>query len=145
MIDISKEQADIIRAEGEKSYPNECCGIIYGNYVGGRKTAAGTSPIVNSSRSEEQYHRFLITPEDMMKAELKARELKQDILGFYHSHPDCPAEPSEYDREHALPFYSYVIVSVMKGRAETMTSWNLSEDREVFDTEIVNITETKGE
>jgi len=136
MITLLKEQKDIIKAESENSYPNECCGIIFGicdSY--GEKTIKSCSPISNKSEDGEQYHRFLITPEDMMKAELKARELKLDILGFYHSHPNCPAQPSEYDREHALPFYSYVIVSVLDGEAAEITSWELSEDRSLFNKE----------
>ncbi|MCL2078007.1 MAG: M67 family metallopeptidase [Oscillospiraceae bacterium] len=134
MIYISEEIKNLIKAEGEKAYPNECCGVIYGNYDDCKK-AVSIEPIINASEDGEQYHRFLITPENMLKAELKAREQKLDIIGFYHSHPDHPAAPSEYDKEHALPFYSYVIVSVIKGRAEDFTSWELSDDRENFNSE----------
>ena len=136
MIYISEEIKNLIKAEGEKAYPNECCGVIYGNYDDCKK-AVSIEPIINASEDGEQYHRFLITPENMLKAELKAREQKLDIIGFYHSHPDHPAAPSEYDKEHALPFYSYVIVSVIKGRAEDFTSWELSDDRENFNSEVI--------
>jgi len=131
MIVLPEALKKLIKEEGENAFPNECCGVIFGEF-GDVKTAAAAQHIINNFDDGEKYHRFLITPEDMMKAELKAREMKADILGFYHSHPDCPAKPSDYDREHALPFYSYVIVSVMGGEAADFKSWELSEDREKF-------------
>jgi proteasome lid subunit RPN8/RPN11 len=133
MIHIAKTLENDIRREGEKAYPNECCGILLGTAeADGGKTLSRIEPIHNSREENEQYHRFLITPEDLMKAELKARSLKLDVLGFYHSHPDHPAKPSDYDKEHALPFYSYVITQVNKGKAEDFTSWELTEDRDKF-------------
>ena len=134
MILISKEIENIIKAEGEKAYPNECCGVIFGIFGehDGKKIAVSTEPIINSSGDDEKHHRFLITPEDMLKAELTARAKKLDIIGFYHSHPDHPSEPSEYDKENALPFYSYIIVSVINGITRDFTSWDLSENRERF-------------
>lgn len=138
MVLIPTKLIDIIKSESEKYYPNECCGIIFGEY-GETKKAVTVEPIINSSEDSEKYHRFLITPETFLKAELKARQLKLDILGFYHSHPDCPAKPSDYDKEHALPFYSYVIASVMNGKAADFTSWELSEGRENFNPEKIEI------
>jgi len=70
----------------------------------------------------------------MLRAEQAARAMKLDVIGFYHSHPDHPAAPSDYDREHALPLYSYVIVSVLRGKAEDLTSWELTANR-VFEPE----------
>jgi proteasome lid subunit RPN8/RPN11 len=138
MITIDNAIADDIRNAGEKAYPNECCGVLLGDIdENGHKVLNLTQPIVNASEGGEQYHRFLITPEDIMRAEQKARSLKKDVLGFYHSHPDCPAEPSDYDREHALPFYSYIIVSVFEGVAVEFTSWELSEDRATFHAEAI--------
>jgi proteasome lid subunit RPN8/RPN11 len=136
MLHIAKALANDIRREGEKAYPNECCGILLGVADGnGGKTLSRIEPINNSREESEQYHRFLITPEELMKIELKARGLKLDVLGFYHSHPDHPAKPSDYDREHALPFYSYIITGVDKGVSQDFTSWQLREDREGFDSE----------
>ncbi|GHU87120.1 hypothetical protein FACS1894202_00720 [Clostridia bacterium] len=113
-----------IRREGENAYPNECCGFIFDN--------GELLPVVNAREASERYHRFVITAEDFMRAELEARRRKLDITGIYHSHPDHPAKPSDYDREHALPFYSYVIVSVENGAAGDVTSWKLSDDRQSF-------------
>ena len=141
MIYISEEIKKLIRLEGERAYPNECCGVIMGKVIFGEdggetvKSAISIEAITNASDEGEQYHRFLITPEAMLKAELEARRRKLDIVGFYHSHPDHPAAPSEYDKEHALPFYSYVIVSVINGEAKDFTSWELSDDRESFNSE----------
>ena len=138
---LSGELAGMIKGEGEKSYPDECCGVLLG-LLGetGEKIIKQIMPIVNAHSLNEQYHRFLITPDDMLKAEKKARDLSLDILGFYHSHPDHPARPSDFDREHALPFYSYVITAVENGKAGDFTSWVLKDDRSEFIPENVIIT-----
>jgi len=138
MLVLSADQEKIIRAEGEKAYPNECCGFLVGEVdKAGVKTVKDVQAIDNSREDGEQYHRFLITPEDMMRAEQTARSMKLDVVGFYHSHPDHPAAPSEYDKDHALPFYSYVIVSVKQGKADELTSWELTLDRKEFIIEAV--------
>jgi len=98
----------------------------------GNKFTRRAASINNAREESERRHRFLITPEDMLHAEQTARAAKLEVIGFYHSHPDYPASPSEYDRDHALPFYSYVIVSVEKGKAKELLSWELSHDRTVF-------------
>jgi len=136
MLYVNKSIKNEIIGESEKAYPGECCGVLFGETDGdGNKELRQIWPITNAREENEQYHRFLITPEDMLKSELKARTLKLDVLGFYHSHPDCPAKPSDYDKEHALPFYSYIITSVLDGRADGFTSWELSADRESFNSE----------
>ncbi|MDR0722189.1 MAG: M67 family metallopeptidase [Treponema sp.] len=133
MLEIPVDLRQVITDEGEKAYPNECCGFVLGRVTeaGARKTEI-LIPIDNAREAEEQYHRFSINPEDVMGAEKKARTLNLDIIGIYHSHPDHLARPSDYDREQALPFYSYLIVSVKEGRAEVLTSWELAADRSAF-------------
>jgi proteasome lid subunit RPN8/RPN11 len=123
-----------INREGERAYPDECCGVMLGRLseTGDDRTVLQILPIINARLDGEAYHRFLITPEDMMGAEKKARGLSLDVLGFYHSHPDHPAKPSEYDLEHAMPFYSYVITAVEKGVAGDTASWRLGDDRAAF-------------
>ena len=128
-----------IRKAGAEAYPNECCGILLGSEENGVNTVKALKPIENARESGEQYHRFLITAEEMMAAELEARKLGLEIVGFYHSHPDHPARPSDYDRDHALPFYSYIILRVAQGRPELMTSWRLQLSREAFDSEELEI------
>lgn len=128
MIHISKKLILQIKGDAEKAYPNECCGFIFGRLENGEKYAQRIASSANSAERAEQYHRFKITPEDMLKAERFARLNDWDIVGFYHSHPDCPAVPSEYDTSHALPVYSYMIISAMNGKAENCTSWELDKE-----------------
>lgn len=135
MLKLSRQIENEIRQAGADAYPNECCGIMFGSGEGDDHAVKSLRPIVNAREDGEQYHRFLITAEDMMQAELEARRLGLEIVGFYHSHPDHPAKPSDYDRDHALPFYSYIILRVAEGRSELMTSWRLRISREAFDPE----------
>jgi proteasome lid subunit RPN8/RPN11 len=130
MMMISEKLIDEIKLEGERAYPNECCGIIFGRLLQDSNIKCGESlqSISNSFDDGEKYRRFLIKPEDMMRAERFARKNEIDIVGFYHSHPDCEAVPSEYDRSNALPVYSYIIVSVENGTAVDVRSWELTEN-----------------
>jgi proteasome lid subunit RPN8/RPN11 len=134
VLELDRELARSIGAEGEKTYPNECCGFVLGRVRDdGNKAAEALIPDDNAREAEEQYHRFTIEPEEFMRAELEAKRQNRDIVGFYHSHPDHPARPSDYDREYALPFYSYLIVTVERGKAGALTSWELTaEDRLSF-------------
>ena len=142
MIILPPEWEKSIRIEGENAYPNECCGILIGDIDdAGVKRVRRLEPIRNAREDGEQYHRFLITPEDMLRAEKTARATKMDVIGFYHSHPDHPSFPSDYDKDHALPFYSYVIISVKQGKADELTSWELTADRTNFVAE--NVSESK--
>ena len=135
MLKLTRQIEDGIRKAGVEAYPNECCGILFGSEEDGNHVVKALKAIDNARESGEQYHRFLITAEEMMQAELEARRLGLEIIGFYHSHPDHPARPSDYDRDHALPFYSYVILRVAEGKPEAMTSWLLRPSREAFDNE----------
>ena len=135
MLKMTRQIEAAIRKAGADAYPNECCGILFGKEEDGNHVVKSLKPIDNARESGEQYHRFLITAEDMMQAELEARRLGLEIVGFYHSHPDHPAKPSDYDRDHALPFFSYIILRVAEGSPELMTSWRLQLSREAFDSE----------
>jgi proteasome lid subunit RPN8/RPN11 len=135
MIKLSSEHRRQISAEGQRTYPDECCGILLGLEADGVRDTADIRPIVNARDDGQSYHRFVISPEDYMRAELDARKRGLDVIGVYHSHPDHPAKPSDYDREHALPFYSYVIVSIHQGTAVDLKSFTLSADRESMEEE----------
>lgn len=118
-----------IEAEGALAFPNECCGMLIGRELGG---GANGPRIVeqleagrNAFEADEQYHRFSIDPLQQLKAERAAEKQGMKLLGFYHSHPDHPARPSEYDREHAWETFSYVIVSILSGKPADLTSWML--------------------
>jgi proteasome lid subunit RPN8/RPN11 len=128
---LTAEQKRQIEADGMAEYPNECCGILYGRDVDGKRIVEELETVPNDFEAGEQYHRFSITPATLMKAERKCSAGKM-VLGFYHSHPDHPARPSEYDRVHAWPFYSYVIVAIDQKKPVDMTSWVLDETTEQF-------------
>jgi proteasome lid subunit RPN8/RPN11 len=128
----SAADARQIEADGVRAYPNECCGIMFGTDRDGQRDVQRLQTVVNDFDAAEQFHRFSISPQQLMAAERDASENGQVVLGFYHSHPDHPARPSEYDRTHAWPYYSYVIVSIANRQPVDMTSWLLDEKTETF-------------
>jgi proteasome lid subunit RPN8/RPN11 len=137
VIALNKELYAAIQAEGIRAYPSECCGVMIGHDIvlkdgSIRREVQSLQPLTNSFEKEEQYHRFRLDPLEYINVEKAAGAAGKLVLGFYHSHPDCPAAPSEYDRQHGWPFYSYVIVSIMKSQAAEMTSWQLNEQTEQF-------------
>lgn len=127
---------DQVRREGERAYPSECCGAIAGP-VDGEKRAARLYPLAN--RRTDDPHRYLIEAEQLRSVEREARANNWEILGFYHSHPDHPAVPSEFDTSHAWPWYSYLIVAVADGRAESAASWVLDPDRPRMEQETLDV------
>jgi proteasome lid subunit RPN8/RPN11 len=138
MLTISAETLKALEAHGESAYPAEGAGLLFGTNNGdGNKTVADILPLANRWEAEEQYHRFLITPPDMLRGEQAAARRGLDVIGVFHSHPDHPAEPSGFDRDWALPFYSYIITTVEKGAATRSRSWLLKEDRSAYDEETI--------
>jgi proteasome lid subunit RPN8/RPN11 len=119
--------ADEIRRHGEAAYPAECCGAMVGRVDGAAKEVLRLSPAVN--RRTDDPHRYLIAPDDLRRLEREVREAGQEIVGYYHSHPDHPARPSAFDAEHAWPWYSYLIVRIDRGRGADMASWVLDDER----------------
>lgn len=149
---LESEHLKRIRLHGEQDYPNECCGMLLGRGVGDTKSVSEIVPLHNlrtepekaqailpldAPGKESERNRFLIDPREQLRVEKSARERGLDVLGYYHSHPDHPARPSFYDRDHAWPWYSYVIVSVARGEAKEVASWVLSEDRSRFEAEAI--------
>ena len=127
---VSEDVAVHIQNHGRDTYPNECCGALIGidNVV--KETVALPNTTEDGPR-----HRFLVSAQDYRAAERQAAESGSRLIGFYHSHPDHPARPSQYDLDHAWPTFAYVIMAVEKGEPGAMTSWRLREDRSVFDEE----------
>src|SRR3982751_4226492 len=113
-----------IRAHGQETYPNECCGALIG-----RDGVVTETLALPNMTDEGPRTRFRVTPQDYRAAEKRAGELGAELLGFYHSHPDHPARPSQYDLDHAWPTFAYIIVAVADGVAKEMTEWYLQEDR----------------
>jgi proteasome lid subunit RPN8/RPN11 len=129
-----------IHAHGEAAYPNEGVGLLLGRAEGSAKIAAGTLALPNTWPAEEQHHRYQVGGDAMLAAELEAARRGLDIVGFFHSHPDHPAEPSRFDHEWATwPWYSYVITTIAAGRATITRAWQLREDRGAFDEEPITI------
>jgi proteasome lid subunit RPN8/RPN11 len=119
---------DAIRAHGREAYPHECCGALIGR--DGHATSIVALP---NTTDEGPRRRFLVRPSDYREAERSASERGADLLGFYHSHPDHPARPSQYDLDHAWPTFAYIIVAVAAGVAGEMTVWFLKDDRSSFE------------
>jgi proteasome lid subunit RPN8/RPN11 len=138
MIVLEPKHEEEIRRHGERDYPFECCGLLIGSFDdSGRKVVTETYPISNAREEEAKRNRFLIRPEEFMRGERTARAKSLDVVGIYHSHPDSPAVPSQYDLDHALPIYSYIIVSVREGKAGDFFSWEMEADRSKFNQEQV--------
>ena len=146
-LSVSAPIDEAIRLHGQETYPHECCGALVGR--DGRVTATVALP---NTTEEGPRRRFLVRPSDYRLAEQRATELGGELLGFYHSHPDHPARPSQYDLDHAWPNFAYIIVAVagdglprrsadLSGQSPTgdgakagdMTVWFLKDDRSSFD------------
>ncbi len=123
----------------EATYPNEGGGFLLGELADNRTVIRDIIQVDNVFAEEEQYHRYAMTPQDWMRLEDEADDRGLVLVGYYHSHPDSPAIPSEYDREHALPNFLYIITSVEMGRASDMRVWKLRADRSVFDREELKV------
>jgi proteasome lid subunit RPN8/RPN11 len=125
-----------IQAHGVETFPYECCGAMLGRDNETFREVVELLPLANR-RDDSPRNRFEVTPSDVQMAEKKAREMQVDVIGWYHSHPNAPARPSEFDREHAWPWYSYVIVSVEEGGPRDTNSWRLRDDRSAYDREAI--------
>jgi proteasome lid subunit RPN8/RPN11 len=133
---------EAIRRHGEAAYPQEACGLLGGRWDDPSRTVLALEPLRNS-RVDSARNRYLIDPEAYRRAEARLARDELDVIGVYHSHPEHPAIPSEFDREHAWPRLSYVIVEVTSGQARTVRSWVLADDRAAFAEEAVTIEEGK--
>lgn len=135
MLTVSSDLIEQINAHIEEAYPEEGAGFLIG--VEGEVKQVLCLP--NAREDEARRNRFLFTPEDYLKAEIKADGLGLNLIGVFHSHPDCPNVPSEYDREWAQPFFSYIITRVNQGQAVNHRSWRLMEDRSKYEEEEISI------
>jgi proteasome lid subunit RPN8/RPN11 len=139
-LQLSDELLARIHAHGEDAYPEEGAGFLLGQDSGnGARAVTSIFPLTNSREDEARHNRYLITPEDYLKAELTADKLGLSLIGVFHSHPDHPNHPSEYDRLWAQPFFSYIITSINEGKAIESRSWRLTEDRSKFDEEEIRM------
>ena len=127
-----------IRAHGQATYPEECCGFLLGYAAADGNHVMAALPMENR-QAENRERRYTITPHDYHAADRLARRQGLDIVGFYHSHPDHPARPSATDlAEATFPGYTYVIVSIRDGQPADLTAWALAPDRSRFDAEAID-------
>ena len=140
---LDARQVAAIRRHGEADYPAEACGLIGGAVEGDRKVALQLVPLVNQ-RTDSARNRYLIDPLSFRRAQERLDRDGLEVIGVYHSHPDHPPAPSAFDREHAWPWLSYVIVGVGAGHAGDPKSWVLADDRGTFAEESITIEERKA-
>jgi proteasome lid subunit RPN8/RPN11 len=125
---------DQIKSHCQEAYPHECCGALIGSISGDDKTVSSVERLTNSEPEHPQ-RMFVINPTDLNNIQLRLRNSGQDIIGFYHSHPDSPAKPSSTDLEWAWPVYSYVIVRVDNGVVAEIFSYVLDDSGDNFENE----------
>lgn len=117
----------------ESAYPDEGAGFLFGEIEGQLRRVRAILPLPNAREAVARHNRFLITPQDYAWAEQRAAQAALDVLGVFHSHPDSPNIPSEFDRQWALPYFAYLITTVKQGIADQHRVWMLREDRSAFD------------
>lgn len=132
MIKADQSVKEAVIAHAERDYPHECGGMLIGELGDGEKHVIEAFPLENAREVEARHDRILILPKDVLRAERFARDRGLDVVGYYHSHPDDSAVPSQYDLDHALPVWSYIIVSVLDGKAVDLRSWVMENDRSRF-------------
>lgn len=139
-LNLPEEILKKIHQHGAAAYPEEGAGLLLGSETVEDRRVNAILPLTNSREDNARHNRYLITAEDMLAGEREAERLGLDVIGVFHSHPDHPNRPSEFDRDWALPWYSYIITSVHQGNAVESRSWRLSEDRENFQEEKMKVT-----
>ena len=138
-INISRRLLNEIHSQGENAYPEEGAGLLLGYEQEGIRFVQSLLTLENAREDTARHNRYLITAADMLGSEKEAERLGQSIIGIFHSHPDHPNLPSEFDREWAIPWYSYLITRVDNGRAVESKSWRLIDDRSGFSPEDIII------
>jgi proteasome lid subunit RPN8/RPN11 len=134
-LEITADLLQQIHQHGEKAYPREGAGFLLGNSSAEKRVVTAILELSNAREQSAQHNRYLLTPQDMLRSEQEAARLSVDVIGVFHSHPDHPNQPSEFDRQWALPWFSYIITSVNQGTASGSRSWRLTDDRQAFEEE----------
>ncbi|MDQ2773822.1 MAG: M67 family metallopeptidase [Acidobacteriota bacterium] len=115
MIEIESNPWDAMVLHAERTYPNECCGAMLGRINGDKKTVTEAAPLENAFEGE-QGERYELRPEDLLAADKAAGERGLDLIGIFHSHPDCDAYFSQTDLKNSCPWYSFVVLSIQRGK-----------------------------
>jgi len=138
-LEITHNLLTQIHAYGESAYPEEGAGFLLGVVDGEVRRVTAILTLPNAREDEARHNRYLLTPQDVMRAEDEAESRGLELIGVFHSHPDCPNLPSEFDREWAMPWFSYIITRVDAGKAVGSRSWRLTHDRSKFEEETVHV------
>jgi proteasome lid subunit RPN8/RPN11 len=139
--------ADLVRRlqlSGEEAYPEEGAGLLLGRLEGEQRRVVQLLALPNRSPGSDRRRRYLLDPRDLLEAEDEAERRGLDVLGVFHSHPDHPARPSETDRELALPWYWYVITTIVSGHAGESTAWCLAADERAFEPMAIDVIPAGG-
>lgn len=136
---IPKALLESIHQHGERAYPEEGAGFLLGKQDADTRQVKELIPLSNSREDDARHNRYLLTAKDMLHGETEAQKRGLDVVGVFHSHPDHPNQPSEFDREWALPWFSYLITSVANGQTAGSRSWRLEEDRSGFREEEIEL------
>jgi len=134
---LTQPQIDTIRKHGEETYPQECCGFLVGTVDANDVTIVNEVIRAGNTRDDSPNNRYAIDPKELQEIDLAAGKRKMGVVGIYHSHPDVAARPSEFDREHACPWYCYAIVSIVKGQSAELLNWKLDDDDRFIEDPIV--------
>ena len=139
IIEIPSQILDQIHDHGESTYPEEGAGLLLGKEDGNLRVVSAILILSNAREEGARHNRYMLSPQDLFHAELEADRLGVDVIGVFHSHPDHPNLPSEFDRRNAVPWYSYIITSVDNGCSIESRSWRMVDDREQFEEEKIKI------
>ena len=140
VLKLSSDEMLQVHLQVCQAYPEEGCGVLIGLETRGTREIERAIGIENQ-RGDRRHQRYLMTPEQFLDAERRARADSLEVLGFFHSHPDAPARPSSFDLEHAWDYYSYLIVSVSQGVVADTRAWRLRPDRSGFDPEPLELSD----
>lgn len=138
LIEVNKKAFTQMKKDAENSFPNECCGFFFGKEENGKRAVYQSTEVINSKEGDQR-RRFEISTFDYMKAEQYALENDLDLLGVYHSHPQHPAIASKHDLAKAMPYFSYIILSVLDGAYNHIKSWRLKDEVRQFEEEKIII------
>ena len=135
ILQIQKSELEKIKQHAEQGYPHEVVGILAGK----RQNNVVTEVQNLINERGDTNNRYKVSALTLFRSEQELESRGLEIVGYYHSHPDHPSQYSEYDKDHALPNMSYLILSVMKGQSNTLQSWRLTEDRTLMLEETIQI------
>jgi proteasome lid subunit RPN8/RPN11 len=134
MIEVEQSPWQAMVLHAEQTYPNECCGAMLGHIEGDKKRVSEAIPLENASTGEQRQH-YELRPQDLMSAERAARQRGLDLIGIFHSHPDCDAYFSETDLRNSCPWFSFIVLSIKNGRFDHANSFLPDSDQTRADRE----------